>query len=287
MATVEIQYDASTPASLAGSVVATTATLAVVAPNGTTLAAPTVTKPATATTIAAGTTATVLTLADVTGISPGTALLVTSDGVAYDCTAAVVDTVARTVALVIGLPVIPDTGAAVATVTMTATVAAPGSANIGPNWRLVWTYDDGGDDIVASQPAAVVRQRWLSPIGAGDVRAILAEMNTARSEQWCADLAAMVDAEIRGKVEATGRRPWAYLSPMAFVSAARQGIRYELSRRGIAHGAQIYEAQRELRFAFDDSLSSVIGALAYDKDADGAISGAEGRPMFSTIQAVR
>ena len=65
------------------------------------------------------------------------------------------------------------------------------------------------------------------------------------------------------------------------------GIRYSLAQRGIAHGGQIYEAQRELRFASDDTLAQVIQGLAYDGDSDGAISTDEARPLHYTIQAVR
>ncbi len=285
--TVELQHDASTPVALTGRLVATSASLAVTKPDGTTLSTPTVTLPSVSTTTTSGTTAAVLELAAVTGISPGTPLQVTSDGVVYDCEAAVVDATAKTVTLVTGLPVIPDVGSTVKGTKLTATVTAPGASNVGSNWRLVWTYSDGTTTTTESEAAAVVRQRWLSPIGADDVRAVLAEMQTTRSEQWCSDVADKVDQALRAKVEATGRRPWAFLSPMAFVAAARQGIRYELATRGIAHGGQIYEAQRELRFAFDDNLNSVITSLAYDKNADGAISGAESRPMFSSIQAVR
>ena len=285
--TIELQYDASTPVVFDADLVATSSTLAVIAPDGTTLASPTVTLPTVSTTVGAGTTATVLTLAAVTSIVPGMVLQVTSDGVVYTCRAAVVDAAAKTVALTVGLPVVPDTGGTVKAVRLSATVTAPGAANIGANWRLRWTYSDGATTLVEGQAAAVVRQRWVSPIAAADVRDVLAEMSTSRSDQWCADVAERVNDSMRAKVEALGKRPWAYLSPLAFAAPARLGIRYELSQRGIAHGGQIYEAQRELRFAFDDSLASVIGSLAYDADADGAISAAEARPMFSTIQAVR
>lgn len=285
--TVEIQYDASTAVSFRADLVATSASLAVVKPDGTTQETAVVVLPTVSTTVGAGTTATVLTLAAVTSIVPGMVLQVTSDGVVYECEAAVIDAAAKTVALVVGLPVVPDTGGTVKAVGLTSTIAAPGAANIGSNWRLVWTYSDGTTTKIESEAAAVVRQRWVSPIGADDVRGILAEMNTARSEQWNADVASKVDDEMRATVESIGKRPWAYLSPAVFVTAARRGIRYELAQRGIAHGGDIYAAQRELRFAFDDALSSVITGLAYDSNADGAIDANEARSMFSTIQAIR
>ncbi len=287
MSTVELQYDASTIATLDAALVATSASLSVVKPDGTVHESPTVTLPSVSTTVASGTTASVLTLASVAGIAVGDVLLVTSDGVAYRCVAAVVDATAVTVALRTPLPLVPDTGAAVAKVRLSATIAAPGAANVGINWRLRWTCSDGTDSITDAQPAAVVRQRWVAPIDAADVRQVLAgEFNTVRPEQWCAEVAERVDATIRAAIEATGRRPWAYLSAGAFERAGLVGIRYELSQRGYAHGGQIYEAQRELRYAFDDTLAGVVGALHYDTDDDGTVD-ADEVPMFSTIQAVR
>lgn len=109
-----------------------------------------------------------------------------------------------------------------------------------------------------------------------------------RSETWCADVAARVDSRIRAAVSQTGRRPSLFLSSAVFVAAARAGIFYELSMLNICFGGQVYEAQRELRFAFDDALTTVINGLtAYDADADGAISTAEAKPMHYTMQAAR
>lgn len=290
MTDIDITYDASTV--VTGDVdmgPLTTATLAVVNPSGATIQSPTVTLPSVSTTIAAGTTSTVLTLTAVTGIASGTRLLVVSDGVTYACTAAVVDAVAKTASLVTGLPVTPDTGAPVYGATLTATVTAPGSAAIGGNYRLVWTYSTATTTRTITAPASVVRWPFRAPCTAEDVRDIVTQIGGgARSNAWCADVADTVTRRIRGKLEQTGRRPWLYLSAAVFADAARQGIRYELAQRGIALGGQIYEAQRELRFAAEDTLATVITSLAgYDKNADGTIDADEARPMHFTIQAVR
>lgn len=289
MTEVELQFDATTPVALVASLVTSTATLSVVKPDGTELSAPTVTRASASisTTIAAGTTKTVLTLDSVAGIGAGTPLLVTSDGVTYACEAAVVDATAKTVALRTGLPVIPDTGAAVKGAKLTASVTAPGVANVGPNFRLRWTYSDGSETRTVSQSATVVRQAWTAAANAADVRDVLAEMGDSRSDRWCAEVAERVDENIRGRLAETGRRPWAFISSAPFRRCALLGIRYELSQRGIAHGGQIYEAQRELRFAFDDALAGVIGSLSYDTDQDGAIDASEAKPRHFSIQAVR
>jgi len=283
----ELQYDANTGVSLIADLVATTATLSAVKPDGVELEAPAVTISAISTTIAAGTTKTVLTLAAITGIAPGSPLIVTSDGVAYACEAAVVDAAAKTVDLRVGLPVVPDTGAAVKGALLTATVAAPGVANIGPNFRLRWSYDDGATYRVVTVPAAVVRQAWTSPINAADVRDVLAEMGTSRSDQWCAAVASRVDDMVRARLVETNRRPWMYLSSAAFRRCSLAGIRFELAQRGMAHGGQVYEAQRELRFSFDDALASAIGGIIYDADGDGVIDASETKPMHFTAQATR
>jgi len=288
MVTVELQYDGSTPVALTCALVPGFATLAVTAPDGVVLESPTVTLPTVATTTTSGTTKTTLELASVTGIAPGDPLQVTSDGVRYACVAAVVDAVAKTVELVDGLQVIPDTGSPVAGTKITATVAAPGASNVGPNWRLSWSYGVlAVGEVVDTVGAAVVRQRWLAPVAGSDVRGILSELGAKRSAQWCADIAAEVDATLRARVEATGRRPWAFLSPTAFRGAGLAGIRYELSKRNIAWGGQVYEAQRELRFAFDDLLSGVVGSLAYDDNDDGKIDADEAAGWHGVIQVVR
>lgn len=289
MIELELKYDASTAVSLAADLVATSASLAVIAPDGTTLEAPTVTLPSISTTIAAGTTGEVLTLAAVTGIVPGTILRVTCDGVVYVCEAAVVDATAKTVQLVTGLPVIPDTGATVKGCLLTASVAAAGLANIGGGVRLVWTYSDGTVTRTASQAASIVRWPWSPCCTAADVRKVLADIGAGqRADQWCAEIATDVDERVRGALLQTGRRPSLYLASGVFKATARQGILYELAQRGICQGGQIWEAQRELRFAFDDSLAAVIqGMVAYDKDADGKITAGELRPFGYSIRMIR
>lgn len=290
MTEAELQFDATTLVELVADLVATSATLSVVNPDGTQQSAPAVTRAAAtlSTTITGGSSTTsVLKLVSVAGIVPGTPLIVTSDGVGYACDAAVIDSSAATVALRTGLPVAPNNGDTVKGAALTASVAAPGAASIGPNFRLRWTYSDGTTSKTVSAAASVVRQVWTAAATGADVRDVLAEMGDSRSERWCAEVADRVDENIRGRLAETGRRPWAFISSGPFRRCALLGIRYELSQRGIAHGGQIYEAQRELRFAFDDALAGVIGSLSYDSDEDGAIDATEARPRFGTIQAVR
>lgn len=291
MTETELIYDASTVVSHwdPEGIVPSSCTLALVKPDGTTLQTPTVTLPSLSTTAASGSTASSLVLASVTGVIRGDHLAITTAGIKYVVEVATVDGTSKTVTLVTALPVTPTAGDVVKSLKMAATVTSVGSAGIGSNYRLTWAYTDGTSVRQAGVPAAVVRWAWRNPCSAADVREIVAELGGgSRSELWCQDVADRVDDKIRGRILQVKRRPWLYLSSSVFSDAARAGIRYELAQRGICLGGQVYEAQRELRFAFDDQLAQVVtGLAAYDTDADGAISGTEASPLSFTIQGVR
>ena len=289
MVDVELYYDGSTPVSHFDpeGLQPSTATLAVIKPDGTTLSAPVVTKPTLSTTTQAGTTAAALVLAAVTGLSRGKHLAVTSDGVTYVCEVARVDTL--TVHLTAALPLVPDAGSAVKNLDMTASVAAPGTANLGEGLRLAWTYDDGTTTRRVSVEAFVVRWPWQAPVTGQDVRELVAfTFGESRAEGWCARIADRVNDRIRAALVQTGRRPYLYLSAAVFKPAAELGIRWILAEEGICVGGQVFEAQRELRFAFTDSMTTVVtSARGYDTDEDGQLSSDERRPKHWTIQAVR
>lgn len=290
MVEVELYFDGSTPVSHFDSegLFPTTATLTLTKPDGTTISTPTVTKPSLSTTIAAGTTAAALTLAAVTGLAVGDSVKVTSLGVDYICEIAKLDTVGKVATLRAALPVVPATGDAVKNLKMTASVEAPGVANVGDGCRLVWTYDDGTTTRRAGYPASVVRWPWVAPVAAQDVRDVLSvSFQEKRSEAYCAAAAVRVNELLKAKLIQTGRRAWLYVSGEAFRPAAEHGIRYVLAQDGIALGGQPYEALRELRFAFDDAVTAVLtSAQGYDADKDGTLSPSERKATF-TLQAVR
>jgi hypothetical protein len=287
MTELELTYDSSSAVSYSDpeGVVPTSATVTLTKPDGSSVESPVVTKPTLSTTVAAGSTASSLVLAAVTGIVPGNLLRITTAGIVYVVEAKTINGTTKTVALLNPMPVAPTTGDAVKALKMTATLAAVGSTGIGSNYRLTWRYDDGTTYRQAGIPVAVVRWPWTNPCSAQDVREIAAELGAGSwSETRCDDVAARVADKIRGRIQQTGRRPALYLSSEVFADVARAGIRYELAQRGVCLGGQVYEAQRELRFAFDDQLTQVItGLAAYDSDADGKISAAEAKPMAFTI----
>ena len=291
MREVELQFDASTTVALTADLCpVTSATLTLFAPNGSVVSAPTVTLPTISTTTATGTTEQALVLASVTGITAGTLLRVTSDSVTYGCEVASVDATSKTVTLLTALALAPDDGSDVYGVTLTASVPAPGATAIGSNYRLSWVYSDGTTSKSASQPASVVRWQWTACCSKEDVADVLSEMSQTRPAAWCQAVADRVDTTIQGELLATGKRPQLYLSSSVFTDAARAAIRYELSKSGIALGAgQIYEAQRELRFAADDKLVKVITGLQgiTDTDNNGKIEGKETEIRGYTVQVTR
>lgn len=289
MVEVELQYDASTPVSHADTVegiVPTSATATLYGTNGTAISAPTVTLSAISTTTAAGTSATALVVASAAGMAVGLPLVVTHQGVKYVVEIAKVD--GTTITLGSALPVTVADGSVVKGLRMTASVAAPGVANVGAGLRLVWAYTDGTNSRTVSYPASVVRWQWQPPVSADDVREVIAtSYGDKRSQAYCTKAADRVNQKIRAAILRTGRRPWLYLSAQSFSEAADKGIRYVLAEDGICQSGQIYEAQRETRFAFDDALTAAITATPYDKDEDGTLSPVEIKPLGWSVQVSR
>lgn len=289
MLEIELKYDASTSVSHfdAEGFIPTSATLSVYRPDGTTLASPAVTLSTISTHCNSPSTATMLDLDSVTGISVGTKLAVTSYGVVYVCTVARID--GSHCYLQDALPIAPVNNDTVKGLTMTASIAAAGTGAIGANYRLVWNYNNGTGSRQAAYPASVVRWQWSAPVSGADVRSVLANTYQERkSEAFCDRVAELVNGRIRGAVQRTGRRPWLYLSGLVFGEAARQGIRYALAEEGVYPGGDAISALRELRFAFDDAMTQALTAAAYDGNADGAVdAGVPTQSALYSILAVR
>jgi hypothetical protein len=266
------------------------ATLTLTSSTGALAQSPAVTLPTFSTTCAAGTTATILILASVTGLSVGDHLKVTTAGYSYVCEVVLINGTAKSVTLATALPVTPVASDTVVKLDMTATITALGIEGIGGNYRMAWTYSDATTTKSVGYSAAVVRWPWSDPCTVTDVREILSDVGGGnRSESWCRDVVEKVSDKIKARVSQTGRRPQLYLSSQVFSDVARAGIRYELAQRNIFLGGQPYEAVRELRFAFDDQLTAVITGLmgAYDSSSDGAISAEEAKPKKFSIRGVR
>jgi len=286
---VELYYDGSTRVRHydGAGLVPTSASLTLRSPSGAAIQTPAVTLPSLSTTVAASTAAT-LTLASVTGLTAGAHLSVVCDGVTYGAEVAKVD--GSVVHLTHALPVVVDTGSPVKALDMVATVTAPGASALGDGLRLEWEYSDGTTTQRQGYAAAVVRWPFQPIVTAQDVRQHMAEVyaDSRRSESWCDAIATRANDAIRTAVSGTQRRPWLYLSSASFREAGLAAMRYELALNNICVGGQVYEAQRETRFAFSDALSRVLtSALAYDKDQTGNVQAPTTRGLGAVVVGVR
>jgi hypothetical protein len=285
---LELYYDGSTAVRHfdGAGLVPTSATVTLRDSAGATVSSPTVTVPSLSTTVTAATT-TALTLASVTGLSVGKHLAVVSDGVTYVVEVSRLD--GSVVHLTSALPLVVATGATAKLLDMTATIAAPGSAKLGSGLRLEWVYSDGTTTLRQGIPCAVVRGPWQPIVSAADVRQHMADVyqDSRRSDSWCERIAARANEQIKGALAAVQRRPYLYASEQKFREAALRAMRYELAIDSICLGGQVFEAQRESRFAMSDELSRVLTSLAeYDADNTGKTD-TNPRPLGMSVQASR
>jgi hypothetical protein len=284
---LELKFDASTLATHfdGAGLVPTSATCMLVGTQGETVSSPVVTLSTVSTTVSAATTLT-LTLGSVTGIAVGAPLSVVSDGVQYVVEVARID--GTTITLADPLPLAVDASSPVKGLLMTCTVPAPGSAVIGTGLRLVWNYTDGQTSKTHADAVVCVRWPWVCPVTAEDVRAIMADTFRQKADQaLCTRIANRVSDKIKAALIQSGRRPSAYLSPDVFRPAAEAGIRYALAEDGIILGSNVYEAQRETRFAFHDQLTQAIQGQVSDRDGDGKLSTSELKPMGNSFRVTR
>lgn len=252
--------------------VPTTASVVLRRADGTQLQAPAVTLSTISTTVAAGSTALALVMASVAGMAVGQPLAVTSDGVTYVVTPVRID--GTTVHLAAALPVAPDVGSPVKGLRMTATVTAPGLAELGNGLQLEWRYNNATQSGYATVEAAVVRWLWQPVLSGADVAELLATVyQTTRSDDFCKGVADRVNTKIRNAIEQTGRRPYLYVAPGAFAEVAQVGARWVLADQGIGLVGDLASLVREYRFAFNDEMAKVVAGLkGYDKDNDGKIT---------------
>lgn len=270
-------------------VVATTATLAVYKPSGVVLESPTVAKPTTSSTVQAGSTAGQLILADASGFSVGERVSVVSDGVTSVPRIARIDS--NTLHLLNELPDVPDTGATVSKVRLTATISAPGVALLGTDYRAEWVYDDGTSKGYHTEAVHIVRWPFQPPLTGDDVLEYVTSTfrEGRRTQLWCQDIADRATERIRRHLLATNRRPHLFPDPAALRESAWTAVRWTLAEEGYGQqGEGVSESIRQLRYQFNDEITAVVQSLtAYDADADGAISADEQRGGFFTAAVSR
>jgi len=271
MADIELLYDRAQVVAHSDpdGLVPTTAALVLRKSDGTTLQSPVVTLPTASTTVAAGSTVNVIKVASAAGLAVGQPLAIVSDGVTYVATPVSIDGVDLTLAA--ALPVVPDTGATVKALRMTATITAAGVGELGAGLQLEWRYNNATASGYATAEVAIVRWLWQQPLSGPDVAELLASIyTTTRTPDFCSAIADRVSNKIRNAIEQTGRRPYLYASPSAFSEVAQIGVRWVLAESGIGLVGDIATLVREYRFAFADELQKAVAGLkGYDATEEG------------------
>lgn len=265
--------------------VPTAATCVLRDPLGVQVEAPAVTLPTVSTTVSATPTASALPVASVVGIQAGRRYVVTWDGVPHVVRVASID--GSTLRLRDALPSVPDVGATVRDLRMTASVAALATTRIGAGWQVEWRYNDGTTYRVQTTEAAVVRWPWRPALSGSDVSSILSSIfRTQRDLDWCQGIADRVDALLRTQIEHTGRRPELFLEASRFAEVARKGALWLLAEHGYSLNGDPLATSREYRFAFNDESQRVVASLTAYADAQGRTDPALRRNVLS-IPTVR
>ena len=271
-------------------IVPTTATATLYAPDGSVVQTLTVTKPAFTSAVADGSTRNVLTLSSVSGVVVGQRYRVISAGVLSVFTAAAVDPANKTVTLVSALQEVPATGSAVAGLTMTASLAAPGEVRVGAGYRLDWKYSDGTTPGFYSQAVVIVRWKWTPPATVQEVREFAqTALRIRKPDEYFGQIADRANARIDRAVLATGRRPYLYGDHDVWTAAGSAAIRYELALEGnIPQGSNTGLYQDQLRRDLDNEIKLIISSLHdYDRNNDGAIDTTEAKGLWWSVETSR
>jgi len=250
-----------------------------------------VTLPTVATTIASATNSSTLTLTSAVGVVVGQRYRVESFGFVAVAVVARID--GSTVYLESGLPTAPEVGDTFAATRMTASIAAPGEGNIGPNYRLEWLYDDGTTEGFGADVVHVVRWKWSTPVDGNEVREYVSRqwssIARSRTELYYMQVAERANERIRGVVEAAGRRPYLFGASNIFDAAGREAMRWELAKDGllpVGLNAALFEQDRQE--AFNHEMNQAMLSLAmYDRNDDGKIDDEEAAGFFFNVSTSR
>jgi len=250
-------------------VVPTTATCKLYDAAGGLVQSAVVTLPTVSTTTAAGTTASALTLASATGVVVGHAYRLDYYGQVY--VVRVVKVSGSVVTLSATLPEAPPDGSTFRALRMSATLTAVGSVK--PNMQLRFEFDDGSTYRQHQEVADAVRWPFEDVVSARDVAEALSQYGATKSDRYCEDVAAAVNARIKAHLRATNRRPDLVADPTAFEIAGRSGIDWSLAERNVLPlGDDPVEMRMRLRDAFRADMALVIEGLTfYDGDDDGKL----------------
>lgn len=285
-----LRYDAATPIAMVDpdGVVPTAASVSFIGADGANRSlTSSVTLPSASSTVASAT-ATSATLASATGFVAGQPVQVTAGGRPQVATVTRIE--GATLRFSVALDAAPDVGSNVRALQVSATVSAPGISLLGPNHRLVWSYN-GADGVARQRVDAVSVVRYLPdpPVTATEVRGIAALLSpssvASRDASYWSDIAARVAQRIEAELGATGRRSALYGDPNAFREAGRLLTRIYLADDGLMPAGVMPDSYtKDLSIRLQAELRTAVSGLAYDQNGDGAISPAEATPRFYSVR---
>ena len=287
---IELYFDGATAVSLvdAAGYVPGSAECKLYSPTGDLICSASIDIPDVSTTIDNPIDAGMLQVADVSGFAAGDAVCVESNGRRF---VAEIDHIDDDVLLLSQpLRLVPAVNSTVQVCRLTASVPAPGAGYIAKPCRLVWTYTAGGQPRRVGIPAMVVRWQWtpvVTPAYVAERYGIMLGETPDASE--AERVARCANELIRTAINLTGRRPELYISSGVFASVAESAVSYQMAKDGKCLGGDIFAAQRELRFQFEDGMTRIISSAttAYDSDANGKLQGEELQRSSFTIQVIR
>lgn len=285
-----IRFDAATPLRFSDpdGVVPASCTVAFVGSDGVDKALTgSVTLPTAASTVSASTT-TSATLASSAGFVAGQPVQVTAGGRVQ--VAQVTRIESNTLRFSVALDAAPDVTSYVRALTCTASLAAPTSALLGANHKLVWTYA-GADGVARQKVDAVTVVRWLpdQPVSPSDVRGIAAVLSPAsiasKDQSYWVSIADRVAQRIEAELVATGRRQAAFGDPNGFREAGRLLCRMYLADDGLMPAGVMPEAYlKDLSIRLNTELRTAVQGLSYDTNGDGNITGPETVKRFFSVR---
>lgn len=287
-----IRFDAATPIRLTDpdGVVPATCSVAFVGSDGADkLLTGSVTLPSASSTVSASTT-TSATLASATGFVAGLPVAVVAGGRAQVAVVTRIET--NTLRFSVALDAGADVGSTVKAITATASVAAPGTALLGGNHKIVWTYA-GSDGVSRQRVEAVTVARWIpdQSVSANDVKGIAALISPSsiaspsRDQTYWTGIAERVAQRVEAELSATGKRQACYGDPNAFRESGRLMARLYLADDGLMPAGVMGDSYtKDLSIRLQGELRTALAGLSYDTDGNGAINGNESINRFYTIR---
>ena len=268
---VDIKQDQSRALEIATDGSWTSPTCEVLDPDGAVKATPSATLDSTSTTVSSAASSYQLTLASTAGFVVGRWYKVTTDGVSS--LFRVVRISGSDVTIAPALAITPEASDAVAGVTVSVTVPASATADLGTGYQVILSEDGLEERVVFN----VVLRLFIDAVRAHHIRQMVVNFwpSYELSELEYDDLAQAVQDEMRDELVATGRYAHIYADPNIFKT-----LGLSIGRRLLAVRHSLYPPDAEDRQLYLEDLERerqryigrIIGSLqAADADDDGDI----------------